>query len=410
MKTSKITLGITTALLLSTSIYANEAENIQALKAEIQELREITQTLIDETSNLKTGFEYTTADVEKSYSGLGGAASKVYNSTSPLSIAGYGEMYYADAKVSGGERKRTLDVYRYIPFIGYRFSDNIILNTEIEFEHGGAKTGESGYVIVEFMYLDFLINKNLNIRVGNYLIPMGLISERHEPTLFATVQRPLTAKYLIPTTWNESGVMVYGDIIDNLSYKLAAFSALQTTTNGTKWIRDGRGGAFKQTDPALGLVARVDYTGINGLFIGASTYLAPSKNNVDSDILMADVHFDYKNSGLRVYGTYADISRSNAKKIAADAVEKANGGYVNFSYDVAALGTSTKSLPIFMQYESIDVEAKKADGTSGNSIDTITLGVNYFPHEQVVFKFEYAMEQEGSTDTDTTSISMGFIF
>jgi len=67
-------------------------------------------------------------------------------------------------------------------------------------------------------------------------------------------------------------------------------------------------------------------------------------------------------------------------------------------------------LPVFVQYESYNPEEARADGTSGNSIDTTTVGINYFPHEQVVLKLDYAMASQGSVDTDTTSISMGFIF
>ena len=73
------------------------------------------------------------------------------------------------------ENSSTVDVYRFVPYIGYKFTDNIILNTEIEFEHGGVADGNGGEVIVEFMYLDFLLNKELNIRIGNFLVPVGTV-------------------------------------------------------------------------------------------------------------------------------------------------------------------------------------------------------------------------------------------
>ena len=413
MKTSTISLGLFTAIALSGSLYANESSELEALKKEIVELREITQTLIDETSDLKTGFNYTTVDTKKSYSGLGSAASKVYYSKSPLSIGGYGEMYYSDAK-SSGKNKTTLDVYRFVPYIGYKFSEYIILNTELEFEHGGVANDDGvaagGEVILEFMYLDFLVNTHVNVRLGHFLMPIGLINERHEPTLFTTVQRPDTTKYIIPTTWHESGVMIYGDIIDNLSYKVAGVSALQTGASGSQWIRSGRGESFKQTNPNLGFVARLDYTGVNGLLIGTSAYYAPSANNFKSETTIVDVHLDYKLNGARVYGTYAQVSRTNAHYIADNAVKNAQGGYVNLSYDLLSLTSSTNSLPIFVQYESMNPEEKRADESSGDSTKTTTVGINYFPHEQVVLKLDYAMKNQGSHDSDTASISMGFIF
>ena len=403
-------LKTTLVSLLSSGIYADDNAEMQALKAQLNELREITQTLIDETSDLKTGFNYTTVDPTQSYSGLSAAASKIYYSDSPLSIGGYGEIYYADKNLEDGASIRTLDLYRFIPYIGYKFSDNIILNTELEFEHGGVKnsdgTAEGGYVIVEFMYLDFLLNSNANIRVGHFLVPMGLINEKHEPTLFTTVQRPSTEKYLIPSTWHESGVMVYGEIMENLSYKAVAMSALETGVNGSTWIRDGRGGSFKQTNPSLAFVFRTDYTGINGLLVGLSGYYAPSYQGSDSNMLMADIHFDYKKDGGRLYGTYTEISRTDAKSIATDAVKKAQGGYINLSYDIASLGSSLNSMPLFIQYENYNPEASRVDGVSTDATEITTIGLNYFPHQQVVLKLDYAMQ----SDSDTTSISMGFIF
>lgn len=51
-------------------------------------------------------------------------------------------------------------MYRFIPYIGYKFTDSIILNAEIEFEHG-ANTERGGEVTVEFLYLDFLLMRTL---------------------------------------------------------------------------------------------------------------------------------------------------------------------------------------------------------------------------------------------------------
>jgi len=397
----KITLALGVTLLLSSAAYADNTIEIQALKQEIQELREITQILIDETSDLKTGFTYTTVDEEKTYSGLSAAASKVYYSKSPLSIGGYGEMYYASTSKDDGSTSSLVDVYRFIPYFGYKFTDNIILNTEIEFEHGGVDAnGGGGEVIVEFMYLDFLINKNLNVRTGNMLVPMGLINERHEPTLFTTVQRPQTSKYLVPSTWHESGVMAYGDIVDNLTYKVAGLTALKTTDSGDKWLRDGRGGSYKNKDPKLAVVARVDYTGINGLMAGISIYN-------DSELMMNDLHFDYKQDGARVYGVYTQTTRSDAIGIQ---VESANGGYINASFDLLTLSSSTKQLPVFVQYETVNPQSELADGTKGDETTSITLGLNYFPHPQVVLKTDYLIATKDNKTDKTASISMGFIF
>lgn len=406
---NKLGLSIAAAIMLASGLQADTASDIAELKKEIAALKEQTKTLADETSNLQMGFNYTTVDSEKSHSGLAAAASKVYYSKSPLSIGGYGEMYYSHTNKESGSNSSKVDVYRFVPYIGYKFTDNILLNVELEFEHGGVANdggaAEGGEVIVEFIYLDFLINEAANIRVGNMLMPLGLINERHEPTLFTTVQRPNTAKQIIPTTWHESGVMVYGDVFEGLEYKVMGVTALNPTIDSdTSWLRSARGGSFTNNDPKLGFVARLDYTDINGLLVGASAYM-------DSKINMFDIHADYKVNGFRAYGTYAEAKRSDALELAGALSQvKAKGGYLNLSYDLLNFSSSSDKLPIFVQYESVNPADRLTDGSSLDSTDTTTFGINYFPHEQVVLKADYAMQSKDGVDSDTFSLSMGFIF
>ena len=400
--TKKIALAFTSVLIMSSTIHADDKSDIETLKQQIKELQEMTQTLTDETSDLKTGFNYTTVDETKAYKGLGPAASKVYYSKSPLSIGGYGEMYISNTNKADGTSAAETQVKRFITYFGYKFSDNIILNTEIEYEGGGVDhNGGGDEVIVEFMYLDFLVNKSFNMRLGNMLVPMGLINEQHEPTLYTTVQRPRTSYYLIPSTWHESGLMAYGNIIDGLEYKAALITALQPNdAGGDKWLRKGRGGSFKVEQPKPAGVLRVDYTGLNGLLAGASVYS-------DADILMWDTHVDYKKSGARLYGTYTQTSRSGTT---GTQVKEANGGYVNASFDILSLTSMDNKLPIFVQYEKLSPQAKRADGTSGDATQNISIGVNFFPHPQVVLKADYVLAETNNQTDKIASFSMGFIF
>ncbi len=420
MKKTRLPLALCSWLIINSVAFANT--DIKTLQQEIKQLKETTNSLIDEISDLKTGFNYTTVNTKKFYSGLGSAASKVYYSKSPLSIGGYGEIYYSNTRSDKNSSSQT-QVKRFVTYIGYRFNDNIILNTEIEYEGGGVTASGGGdEITVEFMYLDFLLNKHFNIRAGNFLMPVGLFNQKHEPVLFTTVQRPSTAKYLIPTTWNESGIMAYGSIIDGIRYKLALTSALQTSVNGDKWIRNGRGGSSVVTDPTLAIIARLDYTAINGLLIGASTYYAPNSTTTysiiktNSNIFMYDIHLDYKNNGFRAYGVYTKTVRSNSSKIATNTgaqyvAKEGSGGYINLGYNLLALTSSKYSMPLFIQYENYNPQRKVSSSIySFNSTSTTTIGINFFPQDQVVLKVDYAMSKQGGIDANTASASIGFIF
>ena len=142
MKKTLITLSLAAILATGT--------NAASLEERVAALEETNKTLTEEVLASQTG-GFTSVDTTKSYNGMGAAASKVYYSDNPLSIGGYGEMYYANPQGSDDYA----DVYRFIAYFGYKFSDNVILNAEIEFEHG-ANAEDGGEVVIEFMYLDFL--------------------------------------------------------------------------------------------------------------------------------------------------------------------------------------------------------------------------------------------------------------
>lgn len=431
---NKTVLALSAAALLSSIAFADDAADIAELKQQMAEMQATQEALVDETSNAQVGF--TTVDTSFSHNGMGAAASKVYKSSSPLSIGGYGEMYYA----SPDNGDNFADVYRFVPYFGYKFTDNIILNTEIEFEHGGAKdNGTGGYAIIEFMYLDFLMNEAFNVQVGHVLTPIGLINLRHEPTLFNTVQRPNTEKYVLPSTWHTNGVIAYGNIGETgLSYNAGIIQALDFNNDdaGTqKQIRSGRAGSDeKSTYNRAAFVGRLDYRGVTGLFVGASLYYGDASQGsvADASALMYDVHAVYEIAGFKAKALYTATKIDGAEKIATAnaaainapdgaSISDADGYYVNLEYDVLASVATTYKLPVFVQYDYVNPTGTVVDSTNTviPTLDakaentTTTVGLNFFPHEQVVLKLDYAMTDyadSGVEDYNTISAGLGFIF
>ncbi|MDQ7069013.1 MAG: hypothetical protein Q9M40_14190 [Sulfurimonas sp.] len=117
----------------------------------------------------------------------------------------------------------------------------------------------------------------------------------------------------------------------------------------------------------------------------------------------------------RVYGVYTQTNRTNASDFnATKGVQNAQGGYINVSFDVLTLTSSDYALPLFVQYESVNPQAKFVDGTSFDAVNTVTVGANFFPHEQVVLKVEYATANNDYDNTginsNTFSASLGFCF
>lgn len=413
------------------------SERLAALEANDKKQTEQTQTLVDELINVENATSFSTVDTAKTEPGLGVAASKVYYSKNPLSIGGYGELFYSDQRhvsdVNGGT---TSEISRFVPYIGYKFSDNIILNSEIEFEHGGEE------VSVEQLYLDFLVNSSFNIRLGHQIVPMGLVNLNHEPVMFNTVFRSDVETYLIPSTWHENGLTAYGSLGD-FQYAAGAVVALDMgrashdgapSERGVRWIADGRRGGNETNNATSNIagVARLDYRGVNGLLLGASVYCGKAgpvdkADAQEGSIIMADIHAQYQSEGFKIKGLYTQTQLTHADSYQGNAIEgfdfstipvpkKAHGGYINLEYNILPFITQTTNrLPLFFQYENYNLAASMNDGTSFGTTESFTYGFNYFPHEQVVLKGEYTLRNNrNSVDTDERegiySFGLGFIF
>src|SRR3990172_10775864 len=200
-----------------------EAQQEQAKRRDEQERK--TGILAEEMETLKSKFTLPETVEYKSLYGLGPAASKVYQMPRGLSIGGYGEasaIFFVGDNEGPSKRSNVGDLVRFVTYIGYKFTDRIILNSEIEFEHATTSSTVSasgGSVSVEFAYLDFLLLDPLNVRAGLVLIPMGFINELHEPTTFLGNIRPEVEQRIIPTTWRENGAGFFGTLLPGLEYR-----------------------------------------------------------------------------------------------------------------------------------------------------------------------------------------------
>src|SRR5262249_12394922 len=140
--------------------------------------------------------------------------------------------------------------------VGFKFSDELLLNTEIELEHAGVfdeaevqtnpATGEgaaelSGEATIEFAYLEWARYRELGLRAGKLLVPVGLTTELHEPPTFPTVQRPEVEQLIIPTTWAGKGAGVVGELPVGIAYRAYVIEGLDARGfDPASGIRGGR--------------------------------------------------------------------------------------------------------------------------------------------------------------------------
>jgi hypothetical protein len=273
----------------------------------------------------------------ESHWGFGPAASKVYGVEQGVSIGGYGEMLVngvAEENESGAavDAPTTIDFLRQILYVGYKFDEHLLLNSEIEFEH--ASTEHAGAVSVEFANIDALLHPEFNLRGGLLLVPMGIYNEMHEPPTFLPARRPETERRIIPSTWGANGAGVFGATRKGLSYRAYVIESLNAAGFEAGGVREGRQGGSEALFEDIAGVARVGYdrAGISAaasVFSGNTSQGArtPVGRSFGGRTTIYEAHVDMRHRGVRFRALAAGANVDDAADInAANGLTGDGGG------------------------------------------------------------------------------------
>ena len=427
------------------------SEGQLAQEDRIAELERTVKVLADELE--RTRAEVTVPDEAEdlvSQHGLGPAASKVYGVARGLSVGGYAEGFYQNVFHDANGAKDNADMLRAVIYTGYKFTEQIVFNAEYEFEHATTSTTKSssgGSVSVEFATLDYLAYPWLNARAGLVLLPVGFINEMHEPTTYYGVQRPETERRMIPTTWRENGVGLFGEIAEQFDYNLYVTNSLNAEGYDANGIRDSRQLGNRALAEDLAFAGRLDWTGVPGLLVGASTFLGnagqdqsftvtgvPDPVDMPSTFtVLWEAHAQYQWHGLHLRGLFSMIHIDDAGELTAVLRPTAQGGineigatevvasemiggYVEIAYDVLQwiFPETERSLSPYFRFEYVDTQYEVPSGfTADDSKETqyFTAGLQFKPIPNVVIKADVrnGIAAEGSAP-DEFNLGFGLEF
>lgn len=228
---------------------------------------------------------------------------KVTDALSRLHIGGYGEAvltrnfysqsfnrYKAPENYANDKSHGRFDLPHICLNLGYDFGKGWTMGSEIEFEHGGngtaveieaeeageyeAEVEKGGEVNIE----QFWINKEfaggqLNVKVGEIIVPVGYSNAYHEPNQFFTVYRPEGEATIMPNTWHQVGVSLWGRL-KNWRYEAQFLSGLNSESfTAENFVHYGATSSyeFKVANNYAGAL-RIDNYSVKGLRIGLSGY------------------------------------------------------------------------------------------------------------------------------------------
>ena len=408
--------------------YDEEDEKKQINIEELQRRIDVLAATVEQLRNEEVStIELTDTDVRAL--GLSPAAATTYGREQGVSIAGYGEMLYENYgsknEAGGLTHKGTqLDFLRAIIYAGYRFNDRFLFNSEIEIEH--AKE-----VFVEFAYVDYLAHENFGIRGGMLLVPMGLVNEFHEPTVFLGAERPVTEQRIIPSTWRENGAGIYGSV-DRVTFRAYIINGFNGSSFSSTGVRGGRQKGAKAKAGNMAFTGRLDITPMPGVFVGAGLYSGGSGqgdiaiDNQDYDVrtTIVDLHAQLQIRGFDLRGLYAHADLDDVVELnqvlglegSSGVAEQMEGGYIQVGYNLLSQVAEAGGVGLtpYIRYEQVDTQATMPAGfeRSASTNNTfITLGVDLKPIPNIVVKVDYAwVSNDAESGINQFNVGLGYAF
>ena len=396
------------------SIFAvNAHADDAALRAEIDALRTEIAALKAEVRHIEGERNSADATPTKASAPANADAAPVPQSAAAANATtlwGYGEMNYNHPTARAADAQA--DLRRAVIGFSHAFDEATHVYGELEWEHAVASADDAGETEVEQLYIEHALAPAYGVRAGLMLVPLGLLNEHHEPTQYFGVERNFVETAIIPSTWREGGVAMYG----NTDFGLSWNAGIGTGPDLGKWDpasgegRESPLGSIHQElqlararDPSL--FAALNWTAIPGLNVGGGAFAGKIGQGADfagkdARLLLGEVHarwqtgpFDF--SALYARGTISDTQALNLTFPAESTpVPKAFwGGYAQGAW--RALAWNESNLTPFVRYEQFNTGAAYAEQPLGVSTSALptekvwTAGINYYLNPNVVFKFDY---------------------
>ena len=335
---------------------------------------------------------------------------------SGTAIGGYGELTLNAPSNGPG----VVDLRRFVLFFGHNFTDKIRMYSEVEVEHAVASSDDRGEVEIEQAYLDGLLRPGFNLRGGLILMPAGIINVYHEPPSFNGVDRPDVDQLIIPSTWREAGLGVFGELITGLRYQfyvVTGFDANGFTAESA--IREGHTEAQLARASNFGAIMRLDYEPLLGTVIGATAYASKAGDALPravGSVPLALFEIDARThsggfsargeAALLMIGDTAALSSTLAQgampQMEQGAISSLNyGGYLEAAYDLLypLRLRSEHSVSAFGRFDYSDTQAHVPRGfTAQKEFRRYSgvFGLVWRPIQQIAIKADFRRREFGT--------------
>ncbi|MEE2658492.1 MAG: hypothetical protein VX733_08300 [Candidatus Latescibacterota bacterium] len=327
----------------------------------------------------------------------GGITDKPFiTGASRVGIGGYTEAHWRWEQVDGFTDELGFEMKRFNLFAYSPVSERVRVAGELEFEEGGEE------IKVEAALVDFEISPALTFRGGIILSPLGRFNLAHDSPANDLTDRPLVSTQIIGVALSEAGMGFYGAFYPTeearVTYEVYGVNGFHDGVIGGdgKGVRIPAGrGNWEDNNTRPSWTGRVAVSPRPTWEIGASLHTGPynvydveglevdDKRNVT--IVALDGDWSWRN--FELLGEYAtatvDVPASNPLLI-----ENQAGFYAQTNAHFGRgwfPGLPNSVFSGIVRYGIVDFDAD----ADGDDLRRWTLGINFRPEEDTVFKLDW---------------------
>ena len=348
---------------------------------------------------------------------------------SPVSLGGYMEVNWQHLGTEGVTEGHQFQFRRLTLFVSSTITERIRFLSEIEFEDGAKE------IAVEFAAIDIEFDPLLNLRGGMIVNPIGGFNQNHDGPKWEFVDRPIAATEMLPATWSNAGIGVYGKrssgewlfgyelyLSGGLDNAIIANSNNRTSLPASKENPD-RFEAIASGEPFVTakIAARSSLAGELGI-----SYMGGVYNKWQEDGLTIDakrrcdvVDIDFNTTlpfGTQFIGEWAWVFVDVPATYSQQFGEKQQGGFVDIIQPIlrgGMFGWEASVLNLACRFEYVDWNVGTFRETGGNIAEdlwSIMPAVSFRPSPGTVIRLNYRFQKQRDTLGNPPEVTGGFLF
>ena len=325
---------------------------------------------------------------------------------------------YMDTELHVGGSSTEFRAHRLVLGVSSQLHDRVLFSSEVEYEYGGQINGDDdskpGELKLEQAWVDLKINDDHAIRTGIVLMPFGRLNILHDSDVRDATQRPIYTKYIVPSTWRDTGTGLVGDVdagdweINYEAYFVNGFNSTAASANisDKDGIRNIRPNFKDDNNEDSAFIGRVGVSPFIGFEVGLSYYTGSHTADNNQDVSMMGLDLYYKS------GPWEFIAEGAEVGIQGGSVSRMSGFYAESRYHFFpeffkdtffGRGFSRPTFTWFSRFSQVDTDESVV---SQYDRTQITLGLNYRPMETLVYKIEYEINNEAVNETYNNALIM----